>query len=91
MIKKIKVSAPAHNPHICYIPEEYKEKIEFLKKATNNSLYRILCVNAGRPLKTTEQIHDFKQELRKQGYRNIGEWAAQTIDILYETVRQIHG
>ena len=89
-MKKIKVSAPAHNPHICYIPEEYKDKIEFLKKASNMSLYRILCLNAGKPLKTTEQIHDFKQDLRKQGYRNIGDWAVKLIDTLYEDMRRIN-
>lgn len=90
MTRKIKVCAPAHNPHICYIPNTYKEKIDFLKKSTHMSLYRILCMNAKRPLKTTEQIHEFKQELRKSGYRNIGDWAVEIIDTLYETVRKIN-
>ena len=36
--KKIKVSAPKENPHICYIPEDRKNKISPVKQAYSLSL-----------------------------------------------------
>lgn len=86
MYRKIKVLSPRKNPHICYISSEYREKIAAIKRVSKQSLYSILCTCAGRPLETQEQIKEFKQELRKDGYRNIGEWAEKTIDALYAEV-----
>lgn len=81
----IKVIAPANNPHICYIPRGYEQKIAYIKKHTGQSLYRVLCASAGHALNTKEQIQDFKLHLKKLGYKTIGEWAICLIDTIYET------
>lgn len=81
--KKIKVSAPKENPHICYIPEDRKNKISHVKQAYSLSLYKILCTVAHRELSSKESIAAFKSELRKQGWKNIGEWATALVDMLY--------
>lgn len=83
MSEKIKVSAPRSNPHICYIPKEYKEQIEELKKRTNLSLYQLLCTCSKCELDTAEHIKAFKSELKSKGFRNIGEWAIALIEMLY--------
>lgn len=81
--EKIKVSAPRTNPHICYIPKEYKEQIEAVKKQTGLSLYALLCKYSGSSLNTTERIKKFKSIVRKHGFRTIGEWAVELILALY--------
>lgn len=85
---KIKILAPRKNPHICYVSREYKPKIDAIRKASGQSLYSILCTCAGRLLDTTEAIKEFKKELRKDGYKTIGEWAEKTIDALYREVTE---
>lgn len=87
MNHKIKVLAPRKNPHICYLGKEYAEKISCVKKACGMSLYSILCTCAERQLDTTEKIHEFKKELKANGYKTIGEWAEETIDTLYKEVK----
>lgn len=82
-MKKIKVSAPRSNPHICYIPEEYRNKINYVRKLTGKSLYNILAECSGADLSTMESIKRYKLSLRKQGFRNIGEWSVRLIDMLY--------
>ena len=84
MENKIKVSAPRKNPHICYIPEDRREKIEEIKKLTGKSLYRILCEVSGSKLQEKSDIQKFKQQVKKEGYKNIGDWATYLIDLLYE-------
>lgn len=84
MTNKIKVSSPRQNPHICYISEEYRDKISFIKTKTGQSLYALLCICAGKDLSTSEHIHEYKKIVREKGFRNIGEWAEATIDALYE-------
>lgn len=84
MKEKIKVSAPCKNPHICYIPIDRNEKIKSIKEKYNLSLYAILCTAAGKSLRTEEEIHKFKKELQKQGFKNIGDWATMLVDKLYE-------
>lgn len=80
--KKIKVSVPRENPHICYIPGDRKDKIAKIKKTYNLSLYRVLCTVAHTELDTKKSILDFKNALKKQGWRNIGEWATALVDML---------
>lgn len=87
---KIKVSAPASNPHICYISPEYKEIISVAKKITGNSLYKILCAAAGKNLNTPSRISSFKSEVKQRGFRNIGEWAEHLlsqVSIDHSTIR----
>lgn len=79
----IKVIAPSSNPHICYIPRSCEEQVKYVKEKTGKSMYRILCESAGVTLSTKEKIKQFKENLRKLGYRNIGEWAVELIDKLY--------
>ena len=86
MLKKIKVLVPAVNPHICYIPGDRKEKIAELKAKTKKSLYRILCLSAGRDLSQKEQIRALKARLKSRGYKTIGVWATEVIDALYAKI-----
>jgi hypothetical protein len=81
----IKVVAPANNPHICYIPKAYEQKIAYVKRHTGKSLYRLLCASAGYSLGTKEQIATFKKHLKTLGYKTIGEWAMDMLDIIYNT------
>ena len=80
----IKVVAPLNSPHICYIPKEYEQKISFVKKRTKMSLYRIICESAGKSLRTKEEIHKFKSELKLLGYKTIGDWVTYMIDYMYK-------
>lgn len=82
MANKIKVSAPRSNPHICYIPEEYRDKINRVRKYTGKSLYMVLAESVGMDLSTVENIKLCKERLRKRGFRNIGEWACTLLDKL---------
>lgn len=82
MVNKIKVSAPAINPHICYVNAKYKGDIQTLRQRYNLSFYRILCVNAGKELCDKAAIAEYKKNIRKKGYRNIGEYAEDLIAIL---------
>lgn len=86
---KIKISAPRSNPHVCYIHKEYSEKIKELRKATKMSLYALLTLCCGYPLDTTEHIKEAKQQLRKQGFKTIGDWAEALIDLLYNSIEDI--
>lgn len=86
---KIKVSAPRENPHICYIPEDRKEAIAKIKKESEKSLYRILCTVAHTELNTKSNIYNFKVKVRKQGFKDIGEWATTLVDFLYENIDNI--
>ena len=86
---RLKISAPRENPHICYVGREYKQKIAELKKATGMSLYNLLCTCSGYSLNDKETIRNFKEETRKNGFKNIGEWAEAIIDLLYESIDNI--
>ena len=87
---KIKIAAPRENPHICYISREYTQKIKDLKKATGMSLYNLLCTCSGYLLNEKENIKNFKEETRKNGFRNIGEWAEALIDLLHASIDNIN-
>lgn len=87
--EKIKISAPRENPHICYVGRKYKEKIADLKKATGMSFYTLLCTCSGYLLNDKENIKKFKEETRKNGFRNIGEWAESLIDLLHGSIENI--
>lgn len=80
---KIKVVAPATNPHICYISRELLPKVKAIKENTNRSLYGIICASAGTSLGSKENIHKFKKQLKSYGYKNIGEWVEELIDMMY--------
>ena len=81
---KIKITAPASNPHICYIPKELEQKVKVLKKKTGLSLYRIICTSVGMSLSDKEKIKDCKQKLKELGYKNIGEWVVILINKMYD-------
>ena len=81
----IKVVAPANNPHICYIPRSYESKVQYVKKNTGLSVYRMICVSAEETLSDKSKISKFKRRLRGLGYKTIGEWVVKMIDIIYET------
>ena len=76
----IKVNAPATNPHICYIPREYGQRVTYAKRKTGKSLYRLLCTSIGQSLSTKEDIQKAKELLRTYGYKTIGEWAVVMLD-----------
>lgn len=79
---KIKIIAPATNPHICYVSKEFDDKIKYIKNRTKKSLYAIICASAGTPLNTKERIHEFKQRLKDLGWRNIGDWVENMITVM---------
>lgn len=81
----IKVVAPANSPHICYIPRGYEKTVAFVKRKTGMSMYRIICASAGHSLSDKDKIQAFKQLLRQLGYKTIGEWVTQMLDIICET------
>lgn len=87
--KVFKVLAPRDNPHICYIPVDRKPKIAVLKAKTGKSLYKIICLSAGTELKEHEDIQKLKRTLRKLGYKTIGDWATELVDILYERAENL--
>lgn len=87
--KAFKVLAPRDNPHICYIPMDRKPKIAVLKAKTGKSVYRLLCLSAGIELKEHEDIQKLKTALKNLGYKNIGDWATELVDILYERVENL--
>lgn len=87
-IKKIKISAPATNPHICYIDYKYKEDLKNIKKETGLSTYKLLEICSGCDLSTKENIHQAKAKLRKEGWRTIGEWAESLIVLLIDLYNQ---
>jgi hypothetical protein len=89
MQKVFKVLAPRDNPHICHIPVDRKPKIAVLKAKTGKSLYRIICLSAGVELKEHEDIQKLKKTLRKLGYKTIGDWATELVDILYEKAENL--
>ena len=76
-IKKIKISAPATNPHICYI-----------KKETGLSAYKLLEICSGCDLSSKESILKAKTKLRKDGWHTIGEWAESLIVTLIDMYNQ---
>ena len=86
---KIKISAPRENPHICYVSREYNQKIQDLKKATGMSFYTLLCTCSGYSLNKKENILKFKEKVRKNGFKNIGEWAEALVDLLHAAVDNI--
>lgn len=86
---KIKVAAPRENPHICYISREYSSKIQDLRKATGMSFYTLLCTCSGYSLNQKENILKFKEKVRKNGFKNIGEWAESLVDLLHAAVDNI--
>lgn len=87
---KIKIAVPKENPHICYISRDYEQKIKDLKKATGMSFYNLLCTCSGYLLNSKENIRKFKEETRKNGFKNIGEWAESLIDLLHGSVENIN-
>lgn len=84
MPRKIKISAPATNPHVCYIDNKYKEDLNRIKKETGLSAFRILEICSGYSLNTREKIKAAKAALKKQGWHTIGEWAEALIEILID-------
>ena len=82
---KIKVCAPADNPHICYLGKEMEQHIRYVKKHSGKSLYKIICESAGHSLRTKGDIHAFKEHLKRLGYKTIGEWVTELIYRLVET------
>ena len=89
MNNKIKVSAPQENPHICYISKEYADKVKDIKAATGLSLYRLICTCSGYSLNSKNKIKKFKEKVKKQGFKNIGDWAESLIDLLHGSVENI--
>ena len=89
--EKIKVSAPRKNPHICYISKEYAEKISSIKEETGMSLYKLICAVSGKSLDSSENIKKFREDLKKEGFKSIGEWAEKLIDLLYEKRGFLYG
>lgn len=87
---KIKIAAPRENPHVCYISRDYSQKIADLKRVTGMSLYNLLCTCSGYLLSDKENIKNFKEEVRKNGFKNIGEWAESLIDLLHESIENIN-
>lgn len=81
----IKVVAPANSPHICYIPRGYEKTVAFVKRKTGMSMYRIICASAGHSLSDKEKIQAFKQELKRLGYKTIGDWVTCMLDIICKT------
>lgn len=81
----IKVVAPANSPHICYIPRGYEKTVAFIKRKSGMSLYRIICASAGYSLSDKDKIQQFKQELKKLGYKTIGDWVTHMLDIICKT------
>ena len=76
---KIKIVAPASNPHICYISSELSDRVKLVRARTRKSLYKLICESAGHSLRIKEDIHAFKGRLKKLGYKNIGEWVEEMI------------
>lgn len=89
-MSKIKVAVPMKNPHVCYIGKEYKDKIEDLKKATGMSLYNLICTCSGQVLKDVSSVKKFKEKVRKNGFRTIGEWAESLIDMLHDNIDELN-
>ena len=89
METKIKISAPRQNPHICYISSDYKPKISVLKAKLGLSTYALLTECSNANLSTAENIRAFKQSIKKKGYRNIGQWAEDLIDFLYDNMEDL--
>lgn len=90
MYTKIKVSAPRENPHICYIGRDYEQQVKDIRKETGMSLYSLICVCSGYTLNTKENIKKFKEKVRKNGFKNIGEWAESLISMLHENLEDIN-
>lgn len=90
MNSKIKVSAPRENPHICYISREYEQRVKDIRRETGMSLYSLLCTCSGYSLSSKENIKKFKEKVRKNGFKNIGEWAESLIDMLHENLEDIN-
>lgn len=88
--KKIKVSAPRENPHICYVDKRYAEKIARVKKETGMSLYSIICSAAHRSLDSVENIKDFRLSLKNEGFKTIGAWVERLIDFLYDNIENVN-
>ena len=76
---KIKVVAPASNPHICYISSELSDRVKLVRVKTKKSLYKLICESAGHSLRIKEDIYAFKGRLKKLGYKTIGEWVEEMI------------
>lgn len=89
MNRKIKVSAPRENPHICYISREYEDKVKQIRKITGMSLYSLLCTCSGYLLNEKKNIRDFKEKLKKLGFKNIGEWAECLINFVFENLENL--
>lgn len=87
---KIKIAAPRENPHICYIGRDYEQKIKDLRKATGMSFYNLLCTCSGYLLNSKENIRKFKEETRKNGFKNIGEWAECLVELLHQSIENIN-
>lgn len=88
--EKIKISAPRENPHICYVGKEYSEKIKDIKNTTGMSLYTLLCTCSGHTLGDRENIKKFKEQVRENGFKNIGEWAECLIEFIHDHLDDIN-
>jgi hypothetical protein len=82
---KIKVMAPADNPHICYLDKEMEQSVRYVKKHTGKSLYKIICESAGHSLRTKGDIHAFKEHLRRLGWKTIGDWVTEMLNRIIES------
>lgn len=87
---KIKVSAPRENPHICYVSREYGQKIKDIKQTTGMSFYTLICTCSGYLLNSRENIKNFRDQVRENGFKNIGEWAEALIDLLHQSLENIN-
>ena len=86
---KIKVSVPRENPHVCYISRDYQQKVKDIREVTGMSLYNLLCVCSGSTLKDKASIKKFKDKVRKDGFKNIGDWAEDLISLLHSQLDSI--
>jgi hypothetical protein len=87
---KIKVSAPRENPHICYVSREYSDKIKEIKQTTGMSFYTLLCTCSGYLLNSRENIKNFRNQVRENGFKNIGEWAECLIEFIHDHLDDIN-
>lgn len=87
---KLKILAPAQNPHICFVDRKYKNAIQELKQVTGKTFYSLLCTCANCRLNNKENIKKFKEHVRGLGYKNIGDWAEHLIVYLYDRIDSLN-
>lgn len=78
---KFKVNSPSL--HICYIDENYRDKLEYIKNRTGLTVYKILCMSIGTELDTKEKVIKLRKRLKEYKFKNIGNFYEKLIDYLY--------